>query len=284
MVMVVTFRTFEALVLAVGLAAPAHAGEFVYSIPQGWSDLIAPNPAETGRDMTRIPKDMLAEATSGRFRAYAADPVENAAYPAIFNAVEQPGSVVVTLDEVNKAGAEMAESFAKRGIKVTVDEYSVFKLNGVPVGMMTLDLQGGANSRMIRQYLIPGKKTATVLTYSIPKYEFPRYLPAIEASARATTGAYDHGGYSWKRGLTVAAIGGFTSAIAYIVLMLVRRRRDIAARAEAAQGDEAGAAPSRRAGAVPVAKASKYTWSCPGCGNPVPMRLEQCRCGAAKPA
>jgi hypothetical protein len=281
--MVVKFRTLAALALATGIAT-AHAGEFVYTAPSGWWDLIAPNPPEAGRDMTRIPKDMLTEAMSGKFMAYSADPVENASYPAMFKAVEQPGTVVVTLDEVNKAAAEMIRALAASGIRATIDEYSVFKLNGVPAGMLTIDLGGTGNSRMIRQYLIPGKKTATVLSYSIPKYEYARYLPAIEASARATKGAYDNGGYSFKRGGTAFVVGGLVGALGYVVIVLARRRRAIAAQSEATEGGDAvAAAPGARP--APVAKkAAKYVWNCPACGNPVPLRLEQCRCGAAKPA
>jgi predicted RNA-binding Zn-ribbon protein involved in translation (DUF1610 family) len=276
--MVVIFRTLLVAVVAVGMATPAHAGEFEYSIPPGWVDLLAANP-----DMSRIPKDMLAEATSGRFKAYAADPVENAAYPAMFKAVEQPGTVVITLGEVNTAAAEMIQALAASGIRATIDEYSVFKLNGVPVGMLTIDLGGTGNTRVIRQYLIPGRKTATVLSYSIPKYEYTRYLPAIEASARATRGAYDNGGYSWKRGLTAAGTGGLVGAIFYIAFVLNRKRRAAAARRAAMESGEGAADATPRAGAPAAQRTSKHVWTCPGCGNPVPMRLAQCRCGAAKP-
>jgi len=268
------------IALASGLLAHAHAGEFQYSVPPGWWDLLAPNPPELGRDMTRIPKPMLADAMSGRFAAFAVDP-DSAARGGLltfFTAMEAPGSGKVTLDEVNKAVAEAIDGFAAKGYKARLDEYSVFKLGGIPAGMAAIDVEGPAGSRMLRQYLIPGKKTLAVLTYSVPKYEYPAYLPAFEASARATKGAFNHG-YSWERGLTAAGIGGGASALAYIFLQLIRRRRDRSARAEGAEGDETVSAPAPAA-----KKASQYVWNCPGCGKPVPMRLEQCRCGTAKPA
>ncbi len=298
--MPVTFRTLFGAALAAGLAMHASAGEFQYSIPQGWWD-IAPNGADRARDMTGVPPAVVNEAASGRFKVYAIDPTNTTGKVpgASFNAVEQPGKVVVTLDEVNKAAAELVEGLAAAGIKASVDEYRVFKVNGVAMGMMTVDLPLGANPRMLRQYLIPGKKTATVLTYAAPRYEFHSYLPvfeasasatmggsppALDASARATKGASDHGGYTWKRGFTAAGTGGLVGAIVYIVFVLERRRRAVAAQRAATESGE-GAAPAPPRAVAPAAqKASKYVWNCPGCGNPVPMRLEQCRCGTAKPA
>jgi hypothetical protein len=285
--MFVRFRTLLGILAAIGLAAQVHAGEFQYSVPQGWWDVLAPNPPESGRDMTNMPKAMLVEATSGHFKAYAIDPRNTTSKRpgAIFNAVEQPGSVIVTLDEVNKVAASLIEALAAAGRKATIDEYSVFKLDGVPVGMITIDVDDGREeARMLRQYLIPGKKSATVLTYAVSKAEYTSYLAVFEASARATKGASNNG-YSWQRGLIVGGVGGLTFAIASIILALVRRRRDVAAQAEAAQGGEALAGTAPRASAAPAAKkASKYVWNCPACGNPVPMRLALCRCGAAKPA
>jgi hypothetical protein len=134
----------------------------------------------------------------------------------------------------------------------------------VNVGMIRFDAKDEKENRTLLQYIIPGRKSAAVLTFSTPKPDFDKYLPVFEASARATKGGYESGSFSWVR---LVATGGLC-ALFGVSVALIRKRRNA----------NAGTPPMS-----PQKKSSRNVWDCPGCGKPVPIRLEQCRCGTAKP-
>jgi len=117
-----------------------------------------------------------------------------------------------------------------------------------------------------------------------PRDQFAKFESEFVASARATQGAYDPGAFHWSQFLLSS---GFSAAVAGAVgaLIAFMRRRHHEAEIKAEQAEPPGApvlapAPAK----VPLRKPSKHVWYCDSCGNPVPMRLEQCRCGGKKPA
>lgn len=121
------------------------------------------------------------------------------------------------------------------------------------------------------QDLISGRKISTVLSFAAPREDFDRYKPVFEGAAQATRGAYSHGGINWGRAFVSGGVVGGAVALGYLVLGLVRRRRD---------SSEWEGAPEP----APLRRASKYTWVCPACKNLVPTALDKCRCGAPRPA
>jgi hypothetical protein len=283
------FRILAGLFLAIGLAAQAHAAsEFQYSIPPGWRDLkLALSPANGNRDVNDIPQQLLVDTMSGRFAAVAVDP-NGTTYQkagATFNAIEANTTGRMTVEALNRAGADLISQLAAAGFTATLLEARVVKMNGVNVGMTTVDIETEKETRRLLQYLITGKKTMAVLSFAAPKADFDRYLPAFEASARATKGGYNYGSWDWERTFVAGGLGALIFGASAFVMGYVRKRRDAEAAVDAGDGGEpVAAAPARAAGASPLKKASKYTWTCPGCGNPVPSRLDQCRCGTGKPA
>lgn len=272
--------------LAMGLATPANAaGEFQYTIPAGWLDLRAAITVAGLKDTSNVPQRLLQDAAGGRFAVVAVDPVgttrERAG--ATFNAVEMQGAGRVTIEVVNKGMGELVAQLEAAGLGVSVIEATLTRLNGVTVGMTTVDIDTPQGSRRLRQYLISGRKSATVLSYAAPKAEFDRYLPVFEASARATKGGYDSGSFNWERAFVTGGIGALFFGAAGFIITYLRKRRTADGEGEAADGGQPVASMPGARSTPPPKKTSKYVWTCPGCGNPVPARLKQCRCGAVKP-
>ncbi len=120
-----------------------------------------------------------------------------------------------------------------------------------------------------------------MLTYSAPKDEFAKYLPVFRASARATQGGYAaSSGFNWKQTLAVGAFAGFVG----LIIAVLRKALAGSKKGEALEGAIQAATGRPAAPAAPPAKKVSYVWTCPGCGKPVPLRIDQCRCGTAKPA
>jgi len=269
------------ILVALGIASGAWAGEFKYTMPPGWRDLLL---TMGSQDTSAVPPQAIAEASSGRFAAYAIDPAGSTATKtgAMFNAVEGPEAGRITENMVDGYSAEMATQMRSLGLRVGIAEARLISMNGADVGMVTLDVdseQGGP--RMLVQFLMNGRKSSAVLTYSAPKDEYARYLPAFRASARATSGAYTPGGFNWKQTLAVGAFAGFVG----LVIALLRKRLAGSSKGEALEEAIRVATGKPAAAATPPPKRKQsYVWTCPGCGNPVPLRIDQCRCGTAKPA
>jgi hypothetical protein len=279
-------RNLAAACLAMCLASPASAGEFEYSIPAGWIDLRAAITYAGSRDTSNIPQRLLQDAGGGQYAVAAADPNGSTKDKAgaTFNAVEMPGAGRVTIEVVKKGVDELVGQLEAAGLRVSVIDATLTKLNGVNVGMTTIDVDTPRGTRTLRQYLITGRKNMTVLSYGAPKAEFDRYLPVFEASARATKGGYEAGWFNWKRILVNAGIGALFFGMVGFVMGYVRKRRDAAEQGETAGDAQPAASKPGTRSAPPAKKTSRYVWACPGCGNPVPARLDQCRCGTARPA
>jgi hypothetical protein len=278
--------------IALAASFPSLAGDFTYSIPSGWRDLRAAISAGPGdKDVSKVPLALTQDAGSGRFAMVAIDP-KNTTYEragATMNAVEMKGSGRLKLENVKEAANGLQQIFASKGLGAEILATEMIKLNGVDVGRTLLDATApGQDARRVLQYIIPGQNSATVLSFSAPKEEFAAYRPVFEASANATRGGFNHGGMDWTRVLVSAGIAGLIGGAAALVFKLRRGRHedDDAAPVPAAAARAAApvsAKPATAARAAP-AKTTKYTWMCTACGNPVPMRIDQCRCGAAKPA
>ena len=278
-------RIAAAIFLAIGLAAQARAAsEFQYSIPPGWRDLkFALTPANGNRDVNDIPQQLMVDAMSGRFAAVAVDP-NGTTYQkagATFNAIEAQVTGRLSVEAVNRGASDLISQLTAAGVTATLIDAKLVKLNGVEVGRTIVNIETEKENRTLLQYLITGKKSLTVLSYAAPKADFDRYLPTFEASALATRGGYKFG-WNWERTFVAGGIGALIFGAASLIMGYVRKRRDAEAAENAEPGGEA-VAPARAPAAAPLKKSSKYTWTCPGCGNPVPSRLDQCRCGAAKP-
>lgn len=281
------FRVPAGIFLAIGLATQANAdSEFDYSIPTGWRNLRAEVVYAGARykNIENVPPNLLEAAASGQYAVLAIEPkgTTRERVGAVFNAVERPSVGRVTPELVSKLGPDIVAQYTGAGLRASLVESRVVKLNGVNVARFTLDADGGTESQSIVQYVIPGRKGVTVLTFLAPKPEFATFLPAFEDSARATLGAHEppYFKFRWTTLLDVVA----SLALLAFGLGLMHKRR----KAKAAREREAVDAPGKASAAAPPTLPKKnpaaHVWTCPACGKPVPARLEQCRCGAAKPA
>jgi hypothetical protein len=272
---------FVGLSFAIDLANAAS--EFKYKIPDGWWDLREvqlPGPGQ--KSMDNVPLKITMDATSGAYAIVAIDPQSTKfnRVGAAFNAVEAPTTGRITLQEMERFAPALIDQFKTAGLTASIFDVKVADFNGVKVGVTRFYVSDEKESdeRTMVQYIIPGRKSAAVLTYSTPKADFNRFAATFEASARATKGGYEPGKFSYVR---MVEVGGSFGLIAIFVMLMRGRRQKAAARADAQ-----GGVPGTAVAPPPAAekkKTSKYTWDCPGCGNPVPSRLEQCRCGTAKP-
>jgi hypothetical protein len=285
---VAQFRILAGIFLAILATQAIAASEFQYSIPPGWTDLRAAIVPGSDDHLTdNIPQALMRDAENRQFVVVAVDPVGTTYQRAgaTFNAKEAQTTGKLTLDEMKKGAADLVAHFEAAGLPATLVETKVVKLNGVNVGTITIDVESTWGNRRLLQYLITGHKSLTVLSFAAPKADFDRYLPVFEASARATKGGYNHGSFDWERVFVAGGIGGLISVVAGSILAYVRKRRDAEAAIPEGDGEPAIAmATSKAPAASPMRKSSKYTWTCASCGNPVPLRLDQCRCGGAKPA
>jgi hypothetical protein len=279
------FRIFGGVFLALGIAAPAYAAsEFQYSIPPGWKDVraaIRPGPGD--KNIDNIPQRVVNDAGDARFAAFAIEPASTTYQKAgaMFNAVEVPSAGRITAKAMNEYGPGLMAKFKEAGVEASLVEANVIKMNGVNVGAVTFDADDGKETRTLVQYIIPGRKTSAVLSYSSPRPDFSKYLPVFEASARATKGGVEPGWWNWRQTLAVGAVCGLLGGI----FTWLRNRREGGSDDEPAMGNLATMASATvKPAATAQKKTSKYTWDCPGCGKPVPLRLDQCRCGTAKPA
>jgi hypothetical protein len=126
---------------------------------------------------------------------------------------------------------------------------------------------------------VPGKNGGTTITFQAPRDDFDKHTAEFDASIRATRGMYDPGVFHWGEFFLSGLIGGAVAVVAGAVIAFVRKRRN------AAEGvTEDAEEPAKAAPKPPVRKPSKHVWYCDDCGKPVPMRIEECRCGGKKPA
>ncbi|HKO58716.1 MAG TPA: hypothetical protein VJ276_22815 [Thermoanaerobaculia bacterium] len=254
----------KAIVLAVLcliLASAAHgASEFTYEIPDGWI-----NVTDRGAPTVDIPDFVVREGRSGKYVLYAVDPRMTSAQGSLvsFNAIEQAGSGRVTQAMVDATAAEMTRGVARSGFTMNVKETKVAKLRGTDIGVVTSVMETPRGALQLVQYMIPGKTSAAVLTYGCPPAEIDRYRPIFESSAMATTGVYDHGGFNFKSIGLAGVLGAIVAVVIGVVATSNKKK------------------PAQVAYAAPAAP---MVWDCPTCKRRVPMRLDECRCGAARPA
>jgi hypothetical protein len=265
-----------ALATLAALTAPvAWAGEFTYAIPTGWQDL------RRGIGGNDIPPELVAQASNPRYVAVAVDPstTTRTRIGATFNAVETQTTGHVTPELARTVGQGIVAELSRAGVNPTLVDAGVEDFNGVTFGVLTLDARGtNATVYRMRQYIVPGHNMGTVLSYSAPRDDFDRLVPAFEESARGLKGAYDPG---------VFHMGEFVRNTLYVTLVLMvlgavlklARRRNGTVQGEEHDADAASAQAKARTRA-----AAKHVWFCADCDNPVPLRLEQCRCGGRKPA
>jgi len=261
---VVTLRVMVGVALFLTLAPAIHAAsEFTFRIPRGWVNLLDPNFIAN-----KIPQSVMQEAMSGQYAVYAVDPeaVTADGAAASFNAIEQPVTGRVTDAVLRQTATEMTSGAAKLGATINVTESHLAKLGGVDVGVMTSDMKTARGSMRLLQYVIPGKTHSAVLTYASVPETFDRYRPAFESAAMATTGAYDHSSINWTHAMLFGGLGGFIAVILGVINA----------------GKKPKAAPMVSTRTVPGG--TSVVWDCPTCKRRVPLRMDQCRCGAPRPA
>ena len=214
-------------------------------LPAGWLDLQHTYIPATGTsiDTSNVPIVVKRESMNGNFAMYAIhQPSTTAdALGASVNAVEMQSTGRFTVDTVRGSAESAVADLRAAGYKAAVVDAEIRKVNGVKSGIATVDVEGGSlGPRRMRQYLITGRKTSTVLTFSAPVDDFERHATTFEAMAAGTQGAYDPNSYGWKRGVMVFFGVGGTAALASIAIGLVRRRRDLRERALEADANDAG--------------------------------------------
>jgi hypothetical protein len=270
------------MAFAIGLATQAKAAsEFQYSIPPGWRDLRAAV-ASGDKNLDNIPPKLLEDAADRDFAVVAVEPqgTTNQQLGAIFNAVEAPSTGRITLHEMERYSPAIVEQFKANGFTASIWDTKVVKLNGVNVGKITFEAKDGKESRTLLQYIIPGRRSAAILTYAAPRSDFNRFLPVFEASAHATRGGHEPGSFKWT---TLVDILGYCIVGAFGLYLMHKRRKASAPGKPDGGGVAPADAPAGTPPRPPQTKSSKYVWTCPACGKPVPARLEQCRCGGMRP-
>jgi hypothetical protein len=248
------------LALLVLPAAYAASG-LHYSIPDGWVDVSDPTVSTSG-----IPEFIVREARSGKYVIYAVDPANTSEQGALvsFNVIEQAGKGRIIQAMVDQTAAEVEKSVAATGLTLKVTDRRMAKLGTVDIGVVEAVMNTPRGQLQLVQYLIPGKTHVAVLTYDCPVALRERYKPIFEASAMATTGTYSHSLFNFKQ---LALFGLFGAIIAGTIAAVV-----------------AGSSKKKRKGPAPSIYASPTMWDCPTCKRRVPVRLDACRCGAARPA
>jgi hypothetical protein len=216
--------------------------------------------------------------------------------------VESKTTGAITETDAQTLGAGLLQQLRDAGAMASLHRTSVTKLKGVSVAVLELEVHNVEGGRKLRQYVIPGKTTSAILTYAASRRDYDRQLPEFEASMQATIGAHDHGkfhlvpfvkslfggsgskasgdrkGIRWDEVFYAGAIGAVVAGIASVVLRTIRRRR-----AGDAGDEDAGAGVSPAPKKAAPRKPTKHLWYCEQCGNPVPLRLGECRCGGKKP-
>lgn len=255
---------FKSVAIAVflGAATLAAAEPLQYRMPPGWVDL-----ADPATNVAGYPANAAREARTGKYRIYAIEP--ETALPqgaqASMNVLELNAG-----DRVTDAVLQQAVDEAVRGAQAahyTMDilDKRLMKLGDVDIGVVDSTL-GNVNGTMrLRQYFIPGSPKSAVITYGCAPNQFDHYRPTFEASAMATTGAHA-GGFSFKSAMRGAFIGAIIGALIGGIVFAMKK----------ATGGSA--APAVAAQSAPAA-----TWECPTCHRRVPLRIEECRCGTARP-
>jgi hypothetical protein len=230
-------------------------GDFHFQMPNGWENLADPEVTDE-----KAPRDMVEQARSGGFLIYAFDPesIARDRIPATMSAT--PFAKTFRMTE-SKARA-LAAAMARRYVNVSVDpsETKVVKLGPEDVALMVATLKTSAGQTRMLLYVIPGRTGSVVLAYGCQADRFVSYRPIFEASAMATTGAYN---LPWTAAIDWWAVLLYGSAGIATVLYAGSRRRKPAAPAPTT--------------VLPT------TWECPLCKRHVPMRVSECRCGTRQP-
>jgi hypothetical protein len=269
---------FTAMVLAT--ASAAFGSDFTYKVPDGFRELRTQSrPGDV--DESKIPPQMVKDALNPRYILVAIDPLTTTRNEvgATFNVVEMKSTGHMTLDTAKKAADGIAASFKAKGLSTSVVSVNVASINNVDTGVITLDLDDGTGARRTRQYVLPGLHGAAILSYSAPRADFESYYPSFLRSLRATRGAAEPvsepARFNWTEFFLSGLIGGLIGVAGFGIKKFLGKRTEKAG--EVAAADEA---PKK----TPPRRASKHLWYCDDCGKPVPIRLDECRCGGKKTA
>jgi hypothetical protein len=251
------------LLLAITASAARAESELHYKIPDGWADVMSPTFIAGS-----VPQIVMRDAGSRKYALFAVDPhrATRESAPVSFNVVEVTSSGKVTLGAVRQGAVEMQQQLSGKGTTVNLDEIKVIKLNDVDIGFVSSLVETRRGSLRMLQYMIPGRTKLAVLTYVCPIEDSDHYRPIFESSAMATTGAYDHSGFTGGSNFTRIWFFGALAAIIAVIVTLIR-----------ASGDKPRAAITTQTASTPAA------WDCPNCKRRVPMRVTQCRCGTPQP-
>lgn len=271
---------FIALVTALAAFA-AFGSDFQYQVPDGFRELPTQARPYSNTDESNVPPQLLALARDPRYSLVAIDPQSTTrdTIGATFNVVEMKSTGHMTLDLASKAANGIVAGFRSGGAKATLIDVNVVPMNGVDISVAAMDVDNGNGVVRMRQYVLPGRNGAAILTYSAPRADFESYYPSFLRSLRATKGVAEPPNaevkWSWKEFFMSGLIGALIGVALYFVKKFLPRK--------GGEVDEPVAreeVPAKE----PKRRPSKHLWYCDDCGNPVPIRLETCRCGGKKPA
>jgi hypothetical protein len=254
------------LALFLALAPTGHAeSEFQFHMPPGWVNLMDPTFVANN-----VPQNLMHEALSGKYLMYAIDPesVTAVGANASLNVIENPQTGRITEEVIRKAAAEMPAK-APAGMTFEVTDTKIIKLGDVDIGVIALTLKTPRGSMRMLQYAIPGKTRSVLMTYGCMIDDFDRYRPIFESSALATTGAYNHARIDWMQAFFVGAMTALLLA-----MLSVAKRWTAKAKGEPLE---------QAASPMPPPAPAGLAWDCPSCKRRVPIRIQECRCGAVRP-
>ena len=203
-----------ALLLLVSSVAQAAPSKFVFKVPPGWVDISEGAPPA---NLARVPAVLVEEARKNHFAFCAAD-VDHAddGFMENVNAIVEPGTAKIDMTFMHQLGESIADEAKKAGSNHHVVELGLAKASGVTVGRYVSEL--GAPPNTVKQvgYIIPGKDSHAILTYSTTPAEFARYAPIFDQAAQATLGVEEPPLFHWQS--VVATVVALVLVIGYSIL------------------------------------------------------------------
>jgi hypothetical protein len=204
------------VVLLAASSAPVGAqGQFVFSVPAGWTDL---SPGAPAANFEGVPQAILDDVRSPKYAAIAFDFREQDGYYENFNAVSKRETLVFSsLPEVR---AEFEAAYKKElGDAVRFLEAEFVTIQGVQVFRLVFDYDHPNVAMRQMQYVMPGGPQFAIVTYSATRESFDHYRPVFEESAQKTQGLREPPA-SQKTALAIENISTKLGSVFLVVLIV----------------------------------------------------------------
>ena len=170
-----------------GLAPAQHARHpFTYSIPNGWTDL---SPGVPESNFQNLHPEIVKEARSGKFVAFAMDFRDQDGYYEGMNAIVREGALT-TDDALEELIPQLQGVYQKEfGAPVQVVESGHVNIGTVRTVRVVYDISHPQLAlRQVQYLMLGGQDWYTVVTYSTVPEGYDRYRTIFETSVNGTGG------------------------------------------------------------------------------------------------